>query len=56
MERIVNLLRSGALPATLKPLPVSENTIGATLGADTIRSGTISVVLALIGLATLKLR
>lgn len=46
VERVVNLLRSGALPATLKQLPVSENTIGATLGADTIRYGTMSVVLA----------
>jgi SecD/SecF fusion protein len=46
VERMVNLLRSGALPATLKPLPVSENTIGATLGRDTIRDGTMSVVLA----------
>jgi SecD/SecF fusion protein len=46
VERIVNLLRSGALPATLKPLPVSENKIAATLGADTVRNGTLSVVLA----------
>ncbi len=46
VERMVNLLRSGALPATLKPLPVSENTIGATLGRDTIRYGTLSVLLA----------
>ncbi|MSR55506.1 MAG: protein translocase subunit SecD [Gemmataceae bacterium] len=46
VERIVSLLRSGALPATLKPLPVSENTIGPTLGADTIKSGTMSIVLA----------
>jgi SecD/SecF fusion protein len=46
VERIVNLLRSGALPATLKPLPVSENTIGPTLGRDTVRSGTLSVVFA----------
>jgi SecD/SecF fusion protein len=46
VERIVTLLRSGALPATLKPQPVSENTIGPTLGADTIHSGATSVVLA----------
>jgi SecD/SecF fusion protein len=46
VERIVTLLRSGALPATLKPLPVSENTIGPTLGADTIKSGRNSVLLA----------
>jgi SecD/SecF fusion protein len=46
VDRIVTLLQSGALPATLKPLPVSENTIGPTLGADTIRSGTRAVGLA----------
>ncbi len=35
-----------ALPATLKPLPVSENTIGPTLGQDTIDSGLLAVELA----------
>ena len=35
---------AGALPATLKPQPVSENTMGATLGADTIRSGAAIVL------------
>jgi SecD/SecF fusion protein len=39
VESLVNILRSGALPASLKPQPVSENTIGATLGQDTIESG-----------------
>ena len=46
VEKIVRLLRSGALPATLKPLPVSENTIGPTLGQDTIDSGTQSILFA----------
>src|SRR5262249_40132663 len=46
VERIVTLLRSGALPATLKPLPVSENTIGPTLGRDTIKSGATAVLLS----------
>ena len=35
-----------ALPATLKQKPVSENTIGATLGEDTIKSGTRAIGLA----------
>jgi len=43
---LVRVLRSGALPATLKRIPVSENTIGPTLGADTIAQGTTSVGLA----------
>jgi len=46
VERMVTILRSGALPASLKPQPVSENTMGATLGADTIKWGTISVLVA----------
>jgi SecD/SecF fusion protein len=44
--RLVKILRAGALPATLKPLPVSEQTIGPTLGQDTIRKGTWSLVIA----------
>src|SRR5207302_1836424 len=39
VDNLVGILNSGALPATLKPLPVSENTVGPTLGSDTIRSG-----------------
>jgi SecD/SecF fusion protein len=46
LRRLAQILRSGALPATLKPDPVSENTIGATLGADTIRKGTLSIGIA----------
>ena len=30
-------LRAGALPATLKKEPVSQNSMGSTLGEDTIR-------------------
>lgn len=45
-NQLVSILRAGALPATLKPLPVAENTIGATLGAETIKWGSISVALA----------
>jgi SecD/SecF fusion protein len=47
-EALVTILRAGALPATLKQNPVSENTIGATLGDDTIRSGTFAVVIAFV--------
>jgi SecD/SecF fusion protein len=45
-DRLVTILRSGALPASLKPVPVSENTMGPTLGADTIISGMLAVLLA----------
>jgi SecD/SecF fusion protein len=44
--RLVRILRSGALPAPIKPTPVSENTIGPTLGADTITKGLWSVGIA----------
>jgi SecD/SecF fusion protein len=43
---LVEILRSGALPATLKPQPVSESTMGATLGEDTIEAGVTSVGIA----------
>ena len=43
VDRLVNFLRNGALNAQLKEKPVSENTIGPTLGADTIRKGTEAV-------------
>jgi SecD/SecF fusion protein len=48
IDQLVRILRSGALPGTLKHEPVSENTMGPTLGADTIKWGSISVVLAFI--------
>jgi SecD/SecF fusion protein len=50
VDRMVNILRSGALPATLKPQPVSENTMGSTLGEDTIYWGAISVVVAFVAI------
>lgn len=46
VDSLVNILRSGALPATLKPQPVSESTMGPTLGQDTIHAGVTAVVMA----------
>jgi SecD/SecF fusion protein len=48
IDELVKILRSGSLPATLKSQPVSENTMGPTLGADTIRSGAYSVIIAFV--------
>jgi SecD/SecF fusion protein len=48
VNRLVAILRSGALPATLKSLPVSESTIGPTLGEDTIQKGRTAVGLSFI--------
>jgi SecD/SecF fusion protein len=46
VDSLVNILRAGRLPATLKPQPVSENTMAPTLGADTIKAGVYSVLVA----------
>src|SRR5262249_34937476 len=48
VDRLVNILRAGALPATLNPIPASENTIGATLGDETIEWGFRSVLIAFV--------
>jgi SecD/SecF fusion protein len=50
VDRLVNILRAGALPATLKPQPVSENTMGATLGQDTINKGVWAVGVAFVAI------
>src|SRR5262249_6333181 len=46
VDNLVNVLRAGRLPATLKQQPVSESTMGATLGQDTIEAGVRAVLLA----------
>jgi SecD/SecF fusion protein len=46
VDNLVTILKAGALPATLNPRPVSQNTIGPTLGADTIFWGSVSVIVA----------
>ena len=50
VDRDVQILRSGALSAELVEKPVSENTIGPTLGADTIRRGKFAVGLAFVAI------
>lgn len=44
----VRILRAGALPATLKKEPASQNSMGSTLGEDTIRKGALSIVWAFV--------
>jgi SecD/SecF fusion protein len=46
VDQMVSILRSGALPATLKPKPTGENQISPGLGADTTKNGILSVVVA----------
>ncbi|MAV35854.1 MAG: protein translocase subunit SecDF, partial [Planctomycetaceae bacterium] len=47
VELIVSILRSGQLQTTLQENPISEDKIGATLGADTIQRGTTAIGLSL---------
>ena len=49
-DALVNTLRSGALPASLKPQPVSESTMGATLGEDTIVMGVRAILISFIAI------
>ena len=42
-NQLASILRAGNLNAELSPDPVSENTIGATLGETTIKNGLIAV-------------
>ena len=55
IEDLVSILKASALPASLKPQPVSENTIGATLGDDTIRKGTYAVGIAFVAVLAFML-
>jgi SecD/SecF fusion protein len=48
VNRLVRILNAGSLPASLKRDPVSESTMGPTLGQDTINDGTFSVGLAFV--------
>lgn len=48
IDFLVNILRSGRLPATLETQPASETRIGAALGEITIQKGTTASVWAVI--------
>jgi len=43
-KELANLLKHGALPSTVKP--VEERTVGPSLGAESLRQGTFSALLA----------
>ncbi len=48
VEFVVSILRAGKLPAALSPAPISENRIGALLGATTIKKGTYASILSVV--------
>jgi len=45
---LVAVLNAGSLPATLVKTPVSESSVGPTLGQDTIRSGLMAIAISTI--------
>ena len=47
VDSIVGVLRAGALPSTLNPLPESENKMGASLGTATIAKGQLAISISL---------
>ena len=48
VEDLVNVLNAGSLPAALKKNPISELSIGPTLGSDTVRKGKIAISISVI--------
>lgn len=46
VDELVNVLNAGSLPTALSPNPISEIFTGPTLGSDTIRMGTNSMILS----------
>ena len=52
---VVNVLNSGSLPAALQKVPISEQAIGAQLGADTIKSGTDAMIISTIAVVAFML-
>ncbi|MGB7346120.1 MAG: protein translocase subunit SecD, partial [Pirellulaceae bacterium] len=48
VDSLVAILKAGQLPAALTKLPIAENQIDATLGADTIKKGVYAIVTSLV--------
>jgi SecD/SecF fusion protein len=48
VEHLVQVLRAGSLPASLNPIPLQEETVGPTLGEDTIAKGVMAIYVSLL--------
>ena len=48
LDLLITVLRSGSLPASLNPDPLQEESVGPTLGQDTIAKGIFAIVISLI--------
>jgi SecD/SecF fusion protein len=46
IEFLIGVLNAGSLPASLRPEPISQQRISSQLGDDTIRSGTMAIVIS----------
>ncbi len=46
VDDLAEILTAGGLPASLDPIPLSEQVVSATLGEDTIRAGVTSMLVA----------
>lgn len=47
VDRLISILRAGSLPATINPTPLQEETVGATLGQDTIEKGVRAITISM---------
>ena len=48
VEFLIGVPNAGSLPASLRPEPISQQRISSQLGDDTIRSGTLAIVISTI--------
>jgi len=48
VNRLISILQSGKLPATLNPEPLQEENIGPTLGEDTIAKGILAIEISML--------
>lgn len=55
VDDMVNKLNAGSFPARLSEVPISERTIGATLGADNLRQGIRAGLIGLAAVAAIML-
>ena len=46
--RLITILRAGSLPATINPVPLLEEQVGATLGQDTIDKGLRAIEISML--------
>lgn len=47
VDFLVGILQAGSLPSALNKVPISQNTIGAVMGEETIRKGKLAAAVAL---------